>query len=163
MLTLPVTYSEKLETVERVDLHRFIGKWYTVANLLNRNPSMVLNNVIEYKLTNKGSLHVSKSYKIKSRIFSTITLHATATVKENSNNSKFKIQYLWPFAEAAWVIDLADDYTYAVICNPSKTSLTILSRNRNMDSSTYSAIIERIKNKGFNTDRLKKASDYIIA
>ncbi len=155
MLTLPVDYSEKLATVERVDLHRYVGKWYTIASFPQLIAPLAHNTIVEYKLTNKGNLKVSKSFKSISRIVEDIILHGTAFIQENSNNAKLRIQYLWPFTDTSWVIDLADDYSYTVLSNPARTSLTILSRNLKMDSAIYSAILDRIKNMGFNIERLR--------
>lgn len=160
MLTLPINFSHNPETVERVDLHRYVGKWYTIASIPQRIVPVVYNTAVEYKLTNKGNLKINKIYRRKGLLNKEIVLSGTAFIQENTNNAKFKIQYLWPFADSAWVVDLADDYSYAVISNPTKTSLTILSRNVKMDSVTYSGIIDRIKNKGFDTKRLKLTPEF---
>jgi apolipoprotein D and lipocalin family protein len=161
MLTLPIIYSDKLETVDRVDLHRYVGKWYAIASYPNRIAPIALHTEVEYRLTNRGNLKVRKSFRTKGRLIQDIILHGTAYVQENTNNAKFKVQYLWPFSDATCIIDLADDYSYAVISNPSKSSLTILSRNSKMDSSTYSAIIDKVRNKGFNIDRLRKTPEFV--
>lgn len=159
MLALPVIYSDKLETVDRVDLHRYIGKWYTIASYPSPIAPIAHHTEVEYRLTNKGNLKVKKSFRSRGRFIQDLVLHGTAYVQENTNNAKFKVQYLWPFFDASCVIDLADDYSYAVISNPSRSALTILSRNPKMDSSIYSTIIDRVKNKGFNTDRLRKTPE----
>lgn len=160
MLTLPINYSHNTETVERVDLHRYVGKWFTIACIPQRMIPVMHNTAVEYRLNNKGNLKISKIYRRKGSFTREIILSGTAFIQENTNNAKFKVQYLWPFTDTAWVIELADDYSYAVIGNPSRTSLTILSRNEKMDSNIYSAILDRVKNKGFNTERLKLTPEF---
>lgn len=160
MLSLPILYNNNLETVERVDLHRFIGKWFTIASYPQRIGPIVHNTAVEYRLTQKGNLKISKIYKSRGRMKKDLILSGTGFVEKDTNNAKFREQFLWPFGDASCVIDLADDYSFAVISKPDKSSLTILSRNIKMDPSTYSAIIDRIKNKGFNTDRLKLTPEF---
>ena len=77
-----------------------------------------------------------------------------AFVEKNSGNAKLKVQFFWSFTGKYWIIDLADDYSYAVVSHPNKNYLWILSRTPKMDSGVYSGIISRLREKGFDIDKL---------
>ena len=94
---------------------------------------------------NRGSVHGKQSY-IKGKAF----------VQKGSGNAKLKVQFFFPFRGKYWIIDLADDYSYAVVSHPNKKYLWILSRTPKMDDAVYQKIIARLEEKGFDLTKLQK-------
>lgn len=78
-----------------------------------------------------------------------------AFVKKNSGNAKLRVQFFWPFRGNYWIIDLADDYSWAVVSEPKKKTLWILSRTPYMDSKTYLGITDRLKAQGFDMTKIR--------
>lgn len=148
MLTTPAD-AQELQTVPYVDLKKYAGKWYEIASFPQFFQRGCNCSTAEYTLTdkdyvivenrcNKGSITGKESY-IKGKAF----------VVENSGNAKLKVQFFWPFTGKYWIIDLADDYSYAVVSNPNKKYLWILSRTPQLDPIVYRHIVERLQQKGF--------------
>jgi apolipoprotein D and lipocalin family protein len=146
--------SQTLETVPYVDLKKYAGKWYEIASFPQRFQKNCNCTTAEYTLTdkgyaivenkcNKGSINGKQSY-IKGKIF----------VVENSGNAKLKVQFFWPFRGKYWIIDLADDYSYAVVGHPNREYLWILSRTPTMNEVLYQQILSRIKEKGFDISKI---------
>ena len=77
-------------------------------------------------------------------------------LKKGSGNAKLKVQFFWPFKGKYWIIDLADDYSYAVVSHPDKDYLWILSRTPKMEKSIHDQILLRLKEKGFDLTKLQK-------
>jgi apolipoprotein D and lipocalin family protein len=82
-----------------------------------------------------------------------------ATITDPETNAKLKV-YLGnsPFGGTYWIIDLEEDYQYAVAGEPSRSFLWILSRTPSMDAGTYADILERLPDKGYDPDRLELSS-----
>ena len=76
-------------------------------------------------------------------------------MEKNSGNAKLKVQFFWPFKAKYWIIDLADDYSYAVVSHPNKKYLWILSRTPKMNDALYNEILSRLKAKGFDLSKLQ--------
>lgn len=74
---------------------------------------------------------------------------------KNSGNAKLKVQFFWPFKGKYWIIDLADDYSYAVVGHPNKKYLSNISRTQTMNETIYQQIISKIKEKGFDISKIK--------
>lgn len=155
MLTA-VSTSQTLQTVPYVDLQKYVGKWYEIASFPQRFQKDCYCTTAEYTLTDKGfvivenrcnknSINGKQSY-IKGKVF----------VVENSGNAKLKVQFFWPFKGKYWIIDLADDYSYAVVGHPNKKYLWILSRTPTMNETTYQQIISSVKEKGFDMAKIKR-------
>jgi apolipoprotein D and lipocalin family protein len=65
------------------------------------------------------------------------------------------VQFFWPFKGKYWIIDLADDYSYAVVGHPNKKYLWILSRTPKMEDAIYQNILTKIQAKGFAIAKIK--------
>ena len=68
--------------------------------------------------------------------------------------SKWEVQFIWPFTLDYWVIDLEENYNYAVIGEPDKENFWILSRKPIMEKGLLTKIIEKTKMKGYDLSNL---------
>lgn len=146
---------QTLHTVTSVDVNKYSGKWYEIASYPQRFQKGCHCTTAEYTLSpdgylivenrcNKGSVNGKQSY-IKGKAF----------VEKNSGNAKLKVQFFWPLRAKYWIIDLADDYSYAVVSHPNKKYLWILSRTPKMNEVIYQQILSRLKEQGFDLTKLQ--------
>ena len=147
--------SQNLQTVLSVDLEKYMGKWYEIASFPQRFQKGCHGTTAEYTLNDKGSVTIENKCFKDSVDGKVSSIKGKAFVVENSGNSKFNIQFFWPFKGKYWIIDLADDYSYAVVSHPTKKYLWILSRNPFMDDTTYLSIITKLKDKGFDVTKIR--------
>lgn len=77
-------------------------------------------------------------------------------VVEGRNSAKLGTRLFWSFRGDYWVIDLSDDYSYAVAGMPSWEYCWILSRAPTMEEHTDTGILERVKAKGFDVTRFNR-------
>ncbi len=149
-----------LKTVDFVDLEKYAGKWYDIAHLPARFMKNCENTTAEYGLTNKTYIRVKNRCKRSdSGKWSSIT--GKAFIIENSGNAKLKVQFFWPFRGDYWVIELADDYTYAVVGVPSREYYWILSRTPDLDLDTYDMLIQKAEEKGFDVSKIVRTRQYM--
>jgi apolipoprotein D and lipocalin family protein len=150
-----IARSQTLQTVPHVDLKKYLGKWHEIASFPQRFQEGCNCTTAEYSLSDKGYVIVENSCNKGSVTGKRSSIKGKAFVEKNSNNAKLKVQFFWPFRGKYWIIDLADDYSYAVVSHPNKKYLWILSRTATMDAKVYDAIIKRLINKGFDLRNLK--------
>ncbi|HEX8546654.1 MAG TPA: lipocalin family protein [Cytophagaceae bacterium] len=152
------TTAEKqtLQTVPSVDLKRYSGKWFEIASFPQRFQKGCHATMVEYIPTAEGYIIVKNACNKDSLTGKRSSIKGKAFVVKNSGNAKLKVQFFWPFKGDYWIIDLAEDYSYAVVSNPERDSLWILSRSPEMNESVYRAIRARLEGKGFDLARLQK-------
>jgi apolipoprotein D and lipocalin family protein len=143
-----------LTTVPSVDLQKYIGKWYEIAAFPQRFEKGCHCTTAEYEITDKGYVRVVNSCRIDSPQGKLKVARGKAFVVNGSNNSKLRVQFFWPFRGDYWIIDLAEDYSYAVVGAPSRTYLWVLSRTPKMEDALYRQIVERCAEKGFDVNKL---------
>ncbi len=147
---------QKMETVSTVDLNKYAGKWYEIASYPTVFQKGCTNTSAEYLITDKDYVKVINRCNKDSVNGIAKSIEGKAYIVKNSNNTKLRVQFFWPFKGDYWIIGLADDYSWAVVSHPNRKYLWILSRTRVMDQSVYNTIIRLIKDKGLNPEKLKK-------
>lgn len=150
-----VNYSQELQTVDNVDLMRYAGKWYEIASFPQRFQKDCHCTTAEYSLSGKGFVTVVNRCRKGSVSGKMVTIEGKAFAVKGSHNSKLKVQFFWPFKAKYWIIDLAPDYSYAVVSHPNRKYLWILSRSPKMSMLIYSGILDRLKKKGLDISQLK--------
>lgn len=147
--------SQPLTTVPQVELSKYAGKWYEIASFPQRFQKGCHCTTAEYTPTDKGYIIVENRCNKDSITGKESYIKGKAFIDEGTGNAKLKVQFFWPFRGKYWIIDLADDYSYAVVGHPNRDYLWILCRTPHMEKATYDAIVERIKANGFDVSRLQ--------
>lgn len=144
-----------LETVEAVDLDRYLGKWYEIASY----PAWFAKNctgvTAEYSMKENGNIEVLNRCGKGSLDGKLKEAKGRAKVVDLESNSKLKVSFFGPFWGDYWIIDLDPDYRWAVVGEPKRKYLWILSRTPTLDKSTLDAILSRLPAAGYDVDQLQ--------
>lgn len=142
-----------LETVSHVDLHRYVGRWYEIARYPNRFERKCDRDVTaEYSIKRNGDIRVVNSCVTSSGSITRST--GTAKVVDKSTTAKLKVTFFWPFYSKYWIIALGPDYDYAVVGEPLRRYLWILSRTSQMPDDLYQQNTDRLAEKGYDASKL---------
>lgn len=155
LMTTTIVHSQTLQTVPFVDLKKYCGKWYEIASYPQWFQKGCYCTTAEYTLSNKGFVIVENRCNKDSVNGKQSYIKGKAFIEKDSGNAKLKVQFFWPFTGKYWIIDLADDYSFAVVSHPNKKYLWILSRTPKLDDVIYQQILSRLKEKGFDLLKLK--------
>jgi apolipoprotein D and lipocalin family protein len=155
-MTATTMYAQNLETVLYVDLNRYAGKWYEIASYPQRFQKGCHCTTAEYTLSDKGYVIVENRCNRDSVNGKQSYIRGKAFVQKDSGNAKLNVQFFWPFKAKYWIIDLADDYSYAVVGHPNREYLWILSRTSKIDDVVYQQILSRLQSKGFDLTKLRR-------
>ena len=148
--------SQNLETVTNVNLAKYAGTWFEIASFPQRFQKGCHGTTATYTKTEKDYIIVENKCRKDSINGKESSITGKAFIEPNTGNSKLKVQFFWPFKGKYWIIDLADDYSYAVVGHPNRDYLWVLCRTPQMDSQVYDAIVDRIKKKNFDVNKLRK-------
>ncbi|HQD12827.1 MAG TPA: lipocalin family protein [Chitinophagales bacterium] len=153
---IPTNLTPIAPTSTNIDLNRYLGKWYQIAALpqfFSFNAKCV---TAEYSLNPDGSIKVVNKQIGPDGQPAEIT--GKATVEPNSGNAKLRVGFfgIQPAESNYWIVEIADDYSYAVVSNESKTTWWILSRTPTMDEAKVQEIIDRWAAFGINMSLLQR-------
>ena len=143
-----------LSTVSAVDLNRYVGKWYEIASYPAWFQKGCTGSTADYSRLPDGRIRVVNRCFKKSLDGPLKESKGKAEVVDPQTNARLKVTFFWPFKGDYWIIDLDDDYQWAVVGVPSRKYLWILSRTPRLDGSVYDGILRRVIEKGYDPTRL---------
>ncbi|MGH9931979.1 MAG: lipocalin family protein [Pyrinomonadaceae bacterium] len=153
----PDSNKSELEVVDSVDLSRYVGPWYEIARLPNRFEKKCADSVTAtYTLKPDGKIEVVNRCRKSSGEFT--TAKGKAKVVDKKSNAKLKVTFFWPFYGDYWILDLGANYEYAVVGDPSRKYLWILSRTPQIDGALYQQLLAKMAARGFKTELMIKTS-----
>ena len=152
-----------LDTVDSVDLNRYMGKWYEIMRLPNSFQDDCWNSTAEYKIIDSETVQVINRCREDSVRGEENSVNGKAWVVEGSNNSKLKVSFFWPFKGDYWIIELDKDYQWVAVGAPSREYLWIMARQPRWDAVPLDDLKKRLAAKGFDVTKLIATTDYPIA
>ena len=143
-----------LETVEQVDLDRYLGTWYEIARIPQRFQRDCTATTATYSLEEDGDIRVLNRCRKGSPDGPLDEAEGRARVVDEVTNAKLEVSFFGPFWGDYWIVELGPNYEYAVVGHPSRDYLWILSRTPTMDPELYQGILSRLEGQGYDTERL---------
>jgi len=149
-------------TVASVSLERYVGKWYEVSRFPNRFQTQCTGDVTaEYQNRDDGRIDVINRCRKADRSFEQAS--GIARIVDTASNAKLKVRFApawlsWlPMVWGDyWIIGLAPDYSYAVVGEPGREYLWVLSRTPNMSEESYQAALGLAAAQGFDVKKLQR-------
>ncbi len=143
-----------VQTVAHVDLSRYLGTWYEIASFPQSFQRGCTATTATYTLREDGDVDVLNRCRKGSLDGEERSARGRARVVDRTTNAKLEVSFFRPFWGDYWIIDLADDYTYAVVGHPGRDYLWILARTPTVADATYHSIVARLRAQGYETSRL---------
>ncbi|MEM7158851.1 MAG: lipocalin family protein [Myxococcota bacterium] len=144
-----------LETVSSVDLERYVGTWYEIASYPQRFQKDCTGTTATYAAKPNGQIDVLNRCRKGSLEGPLDEAQGRARVVDEKTRAKLEVSFFGPFWGDYWIIDLDEDYRYAVVGHPGRDYLWILSREPQLDPETTDGILERLREQHYDTSRLQ--------
>jgi apolipoprotein D and lipocalin family protein len=139
--------NEPLE-VARVDLARMRGKWFEIAKLPRASQAGCSGTTAEYQLKSKTELLVVNECHEGGLNGAVKRVAARAVATDAAVPAKLSLDFGFAYGDY-WIVEVGDDYEYAVVGHPTRDYLWILSRDRALPQSTLDGVLARAKARGF--------------
>jgi apolipoprotein D and lipocalin family protein len=142
-----------LRTVEKVDLGRYAGTWYEIATIPMSFQKGCVAVTATYTLRPDGEVEVLNRCR-KGTLDGPERSATGRAWSVDPSNAKLEVRFFWPFKGDYWIVELGEDYGYAVVGHPDRKYLWILSRTPSMDEALYQAILGRLREQGYDVSLL---------
>ncbi|WP_376693840.1 lipocalin family protein [Wenzhouxiangella sp. EGI_FJ10409] len=145
-----------LETVERVDLERYMGQWYVIANIPYFGERGNVAGRAIYRMREDGRIDDIYRYRDGSFDSPEEEMQGVAWVVDEESNAQWKVQFYWPIRFGYYIIGLDDDYRWAVVGHPSREYAWIMAREPELPAERYQALLDLLAARGFDPSRVEK-------
>ncbi len=144
------------QTVDHVNLQRYIGTWYEISKIPNSFQDQCAGNTTAtYSLNDDGTIKVLNSCREDDGGMD--TAEGLAKVVDAKTNAKLEVSFVsilgfHLFWGDYWIMGLPDDYSYAVIGTPNRKYGWILSRTPELPEEKLNEAHDILRNNGYNPD-----------
>jgi len=154
--TTPVAQAVRGNPDAPVDLERFMGTWYVIGRVPNVIERGHVASVNEYTL--RDTQKVGITYRYRDGFSEPLEeLSARASVDADSGNHNWRTWFYRIVPTRSRVLEVAPDYSWALIGYPGREMAWIFSRTPDMDTPLYRELAARLRDEyGVNTDKLKR-------
>ena len=140
-------------SVPDVDLTRYVGLWYEIASFpmfFQRN--CVGDTTARYATTAGGDISVINRCRTSSGFDEA---RGKASVVPGTGHARLKVSFFWPFRADYWIIGLDKDYRWAVVGNPNRKYLWVLSRTPQLPRDLLDEALKSAESQGFDLTKLR--------
>lgn len=138
-------------TVSSLDISRYMGTWYEIARYEHHFEKGMTHVTATYAIKPNGKIMVLNEGFKKGKHKQVI---GKAYQPQTTEAGKLKVSFFLWFYSDYYIMELDDDYQYAVIGSSSEKYLWILSRTKALPAPLYAELLQRIQKRGYNTDKL---------
>jgi len=146
------------QSVPFVDVERYSGVWYEIASYPQIFEFGCNCVTATYGIRPDGNLSVFNQCQLFVQGGPSNDIEGFATIVPNTGNAQLKVNFFGDgeFGADYWIIGLAEDYSWAMVSDPSRNTFWILSRTPDMDQDLYLELIQMAVDNGFNRQRIAR-------
>jgi len=145
-----------IQTVDRIDLERFMGQWYVIASIPTPFEKDVYNGIEAYRLAEDGTVETTFTFNKGGFDGPQKIYRARGFVRDRQSNTVWGMQFVWPFKAEYRVVYLDENYTRSVIGRSKRDYVWIMAREPVIPDAEYDRILQFLKTLGYDPGKLVK-------
>ncbi len=145
-----------IRSEKNVDINRFMGDWYVIANIPTFIEEGAHNAIETYKLNEDGSIATTFSFYQDSFTGEKKEYHPTGYIYDKESNAVWGMQFIWPIKSDYRILYLDEDYNHTIIGRIKRDYVWIMARNPTVPEKEYEKMVQIIEQEGYDINELKK-------
>ena len=154
-LTACTTNQTALLTVADVDLNRFAGSWYVIANIPTFIETQAYNAIEHYSAPVGNRIETQFTFNDQSLDGPKKTYKPTAFVSKESN-AVWGMQFIWPIKAEYRIVHLDSAYQFTIIGRTKRDYVWIMARSADISTQQYQALVDRVESLGYDITKLRR-------
>jgi apolipoprotein D and lipocalin family protein len=145
-----------LRTAPAVDLARFMGDWYVIANIPTFIEKGAHNAVERYELAPDGTIATTFTFRDGAFDGALKTYRPRGFVYDRTSNAVWGMQFLWPIKADYRIIYVSPAYDVTIIGRQKRDYVWIMARTPTLPESTYRPLLAMIANEGYDVSKIER-------
>ena len=148
--------SPPIATANHVDLDRFMGDWYVIANIPTFIEKDAFNAMESYSLNEDGTVATTFRFREGSIKGEEKTYHSTGYVLDNDSNAVWGMQFIWPFKADYRILFVAKDYNQTIIGRNQRDYIWIMARTPQIPEDDFLKLLTKALEQGYDISEIQK-------
>ena len=147
---------EILETVDEVDIDRFMGDWYVIAHIPPFMTKTAYNGIERYRRGKDDVIEVLYTFNKGSFDGKLKVMTPTGWVGDDGDDAEWKMRLIWPFKSDYRIVYLDDDYQETIVGRNKRDYVWIMARSPEIDEARYQELVDRVAAMGYDMTKLRR-------
>lgn len=148
--------SPLIPTANYVDLDRFMGDWYVIANIPTFIETNAFNAVESYRLNEDGTVATTFRFRDGSFTGEEKTYQPTGFILDKKSNAVWGMQFLWPIKADYRIVFVAKDYSQTIIGRNQRDYIWIMARSPHIPEQEYQHLLNMASELGYDITEIQK-------
>jgi len=145
-----------IRVVDHVDLPRFMGDWYVIANIPTWLEKGAHNAVESYRLLPDGTVATTFTFRDGSFDGPEKRYHPHGFVSDKTGNAVWGMQFIWPIKADYRIVYLTPDYSQTVIGRQKRDYVWIMARTPAIPEADYRRILALLAEQGYDISKVQR-------
>jgi apolipoprotein D and lipocalin family protein len=145
-----------IKTMDKVDLKKFMGRWYVIANIPTFIEKGAVNATETYTLNSDGSIDTIFRFRKGSATGKVKTYNPTGYVKDRTSNAVWGMQFVWPIKADYRILYVDPDYQRTIIGRIKRDYVWFMARTPEVTEAEYRSMLNTAKAQGYDISKVKK-------
>ena len=145
----------ELATVDYVDLERFMGPWYVIANIPTSVEKGAHNAVETYSLNDDGTIATHFTFRKDSFDGKRKDYNPKGFVFDTETNARWGMRFIWPIKADYRIVWLDDDYSMTVIGRQARDYVWIMARTPTISDVDYDMLVDFVESIGYDISEVQ--------
>ncbi len=147
---------QPLATVDSVDLDRFMGDWYVIANIPTFIETEAYNAVESYALNPDGTVATTFTFRKGGFDGEEKRYEPKGFPDAGTGNAVWGMRFVWPIKADYRIVYLDEEYSITIIGRNKRDYVWLMAREPAIPDERYAALVQRIADMGYDIDNLRK-------
>lgn len=144
-----------IRTVESVDLTKFAGDWYVIANIPTFIERRAYNAIESYSEPVDGKVATTFSFNEGGFDGKEKTYHPTAFIQEGTGNGVWGMQFVWPIKAEYRIVYIDSAYQFTIIGRSKRDYVWLMAREPSIAEADYDRLLRIIDEEGYDLDKVR--------
>ena len=147
---------DPIVTAEQVDLERFMGRWYVIANIPTFIEKGAHNATETYTLDADGSIDTVFTFRADSFDGETKTYNPRGFVTDTDSNAVWGMRFVWPFKADYRIVYLDEEYSQTIIGREKRDYVWIMARTPTIPEDDLARMVSLLGEEGYDTAKIER-------
>ncbi len=146
---------EPIPRAQNVDLNRFMGEWYVIANIPTFIETDAHNAIETYSMNDDGTINTLFTFYDESFDGDLKRYNPTGFVSDE-DNALWGMQFIWPFKAEFIIAHVDENYQNTIIARSARDYLWIMARTPQVDEATFDHLIQLSIDMGYPANKIQR-------
>ena len=146
----------EMKTVDYVDLDRFMGDWYVIANIPTFLEKGAHNAVETYALNDDGTIATTFVFRDGGFDGEQKRYTPKGFVRDDGTNAHWGMRFIWPIKADYRIVYLSEDYSQTIIARQKRDFLWIMARTPEISDEDYNGLIDFAASIGYDVGKIER-------